>query len=130
MMMVLFQLIMSVTSLVQQQLKLTNESESVNQNCSDHSSKTISVDVPYDVSSGTFETVSQDDQETSLKNEFASEPFFNTSDSCVAETPSHMNLKLNLNSNRKRWLHQKKESQNDFSESEVKDESSSSSSKK
>ncbi|KAJ0457287.1 putative transcription factor interactor and regulator CCHC(Zn) family [Helianthus annuus] len=61
----------------------TNESESEDQQCSDYSSETVSVNVPDNVSCGTTETHSQTDQETSLKNKAASEPFLNTNGSCA-----------------------------------------------
>ncbi|KAF5809187.1 putative transcription factor interactor and regulator CCHC(Zn) family [Helianthus annuus] len=67
---VLFQLIIIEMFLVQQQ-------------CSDYSSETVSVNVPDNVSRGTTETHSQTDQETSFKNKAASEPFLNTNGSCA-----------------------------------------------
>ncbi|XP_035845426.1 uncharacterized protein LOC118491623 [Helianthus annuus] len=61
----------------------TNESESEDQQCSDYSSETVSVNVPDNVSCRTTETRSQTDQEISFKNKAASEPFLDTNGSCA-----------------------------------------------
>ncbi|MFS7913377.1 hypothetical protein Hanom_Chr02g00141131 [Helianthus anomalus] len=90
------------------------------QNCSDHSSESVSAKVSDDVSNGTTKTISQKEQKISLKTEVASKPPSNTSSLCDDEIFESCETRLEPCFEKEKVVTYEIKSPNDFFEKEIK----------